>query len=155
MGLCHVPEGRGVFRSLSVRENLRLQAKPGQEKAAVERAVATFPILGQRLGQPAGTLSGGEQQMLALSPAYVRDPKLVLVDEASLGLAPVIVDEIFHFLERFRNEGRSLLLVDQFVSRALAIADKAYVLNKGALVFGGAPDDLRRSDVFQKYLGGT
>ncbi|MGD9796417.1 MAG: ABC transporter ATP-binding protein, partial [Acidimicrobiia bacterium] len=94
MGLCHIPEGRGIFRSLTVKENLQLQASPGDEEAAQERAIAAFPILGERLGQRAGTLSGGQQQMLAMARAYARDPKLILVDEASLGLAPLLVVEI-------------------------------------------------------------
>jgi len=153
LGLCHIPEGRAVFRSLSVRENLRLQGTANGPEAHVGRAVAAFPVLGRRMGQVAGTLSGGEQQMLAMAAAYARDPKLVMIDEASLGLAPIIVDAIFTFLESLRAEGRSLLLVDQFVARALALADRVHVIGKGELVFSGTPAELRQSNVFATYLG--
>jgi len=153
LGLCHIPEGRAVFRSLSVRENLRLQGTANDPEAHVGRAVAAFPVLGRRMGQVAGTLSGGEQQMLAMAAAYARDPKLVMIDEASLGLAPIIVDAIFTFLESLRAEGRSLLLVDQFVARALALADRVHVIGKGELVFSGTPAELRQSNVFATYLG--
>jgi branched-chain amino acid transport system ATP-binding protein len=153
LGLCHIPEGRAVFRSLTVRENIRLQGSANDPYAHVERAVAAFPVLGRRMGQVAGTMSGGEQQMLAMAAAYARDPKLVMIDEASLGLAPIIVDAIFTFLESLRAEGRSLLLVDQFVARALELADRVHVMGKGELVFSGTPAQLRQSNVFATYLG--
>jgi len=153
LGLCHIPEGRGVFRSLSVRENLRLQAVPGTETEAAARCIAAFPILGQRINQTAGTLSGGQQQMLAMARAYARSPRLVLVDEASLGLAPIIVDEIFAFLSTITAEGSSLLIVDQFVTRALAMATTAYVLSRGEIAFSGTPEELQQGDVFKRYLG--
>ncbi|HUF99472.1 MAG TPA: ABC transporter ATP-binding protein [Ilumatobacter sp.] len=153
LGLCHIPEGRGVFRSLTVRDNLRLQAEPGDEDAAAERCIAAFPILGERINQTAGTMSGGQQQMLAMARAYARSPRLVLVDEASLGLAPIIVDEIFGFLSTITSEGSSLLIVDQFVARALAMATKAYVLTRGEIVFSGSPEELQEGDVFKRYLG--
>ncbi|MFI5953208.1 ABC transporter ATP-binding protein [Cryptosporangium sp. NPDC051539] len=155
LGLCHVPEGRGVFRSLTVRENLALQAGRGRGRtaAAVERATAAFPILGERLAQPAGTLSGGQQQMLAMAAAYVRNPRLVLVDEASLGLAPIVVDEIFAFLARLTDEGGALLLVDQFATRALGMASGAYVLRRGEIVYRGTAKELLTSDVFAAYVG--
>jgi branched-chain amino acid transport system ATP-binding protein len=152
-GLCHIPEGRGIFRSLTVRENLRLQAEPGSEDDAIERSVSAFPILGQRLSQTAGTLSGGQQQMLSLARAYARSARLVLVDEASLGLAPIIVDEIFAFLSGITSTGASLLMVDQFVSRALAMASDVYVLTQGEIVFSGTPSQLRDGDVFRRYFG--
>ena len=155
LGLCHIPEGRGVFRSLTVRDNLRLQAEPGDEAAAIARCVAAFPILGARINQVAGTLSGGQQQMLAMARAYARSPRLVLVDEASLGLAPIIVDEVFAFLSAIAAGGSSLLIVDQFVARALAMASHAYVLTRGELVFSGTSEELRDGDVFQRYLGGA
>jgi branched-chain amino acid transport system ATP-binding protein len=154
MGLCHIPEGRGIFRSLSVKENLQLQASPGDEEAAQERAIAAFPILGERLSQRAGTLSGGQQQMLAMARAYARNPKLILVDEASLGLAPLIVDEIFSFLHEVTTKGASLLIVDQFVVRALNMASRAYVMNRGEIVFAGTPAELQQGDMFARYLGG-
>jgi branched-chain amino acid transport system ATP-binding protein len=152
-GLCHVPEGRGVFRGLTVRDNLVMQARPGAEADAIERAAAAFPILGDRLAQPAGTLSGGEQQMLAMAAAYVRDASLVLVDEASLGLAPIVVDEIFAFLEQLTAERGALLIVDQFAARALRMASTGYVLRRGRVVHSGPAADLLASDVFEQYLG--
>ena len=155
LGLCHIPEGRGVFRSLTVRENLRLQAEPGSESEATERCIAAFPILGERIGQVAGTLSGGQQQMLAMARAYARSPRLVLVDEASLGLAPIVVDEIFSFLAKITQEGASLLIVDQFVARALAMASKVYVLSRGVIAFCGTPAELQQGDVFKRYLGNS
>jgi branched-chain amino acid transport system ATP-binding protein len=152
-GLCLVPEGGGIYRSLSVRENLVMQAMTAGEKAAVDRAAEAFPILRQRLSQNAGTLSGGQQQMLAMAVAYVRDPELVLVDEASLGLAPLVVDEIFSFLAALRSSGAALLIVDQYVTRALDLADRVYLLNQGEIEFDGTPGDLRADDVFRRYLG--
>jgi len=152
-GLCHVPEGRGIFPSLTVRHNLVLQSAKGEEKAAIERAVAAFPRLGDRLAQVAGTLSGGEQQMLALARAYVQHPTVVLLDEVSMGLAPKIVDEIFDFLTLLRNQGTSLLLVEQYVTRALALADYVYLLNRGQVAYRGEPSELEDEDVFARYLG--
>jgi branched-chain amino acid transport system ATP-binding protein len=153
LGLCHVPEGRGIFRGLTVRENLQMQATPGTESEGIERAASAFPILRERLEQRAGTLSGGQQQMLAMAAAYVRNPSLVLVDEASLGLAPIIVDEIFDFLARRAAAGAALLIVDQFVARALQMSTTAYVLHRGAIAFAGTAEELRASDVFSQYLG--
>jgi branched-chain amino acid transport system ATP-binding protein len=152
-GLCLVPEGRGIFRSLTVRENLVLQSHKGHEREAIERAASAFPVLYERLHQTAGTLSGGEQQMLAMASAYVRNPRLILVDEASLGLAPVVVDRIFNFLQQVTSEGATLLIVDQFVNRALDLATTAYVLRRGEVAYAGRASDLLDSDVFSKYLG--
>ena len=152
-GLCHVPEGRGVFRSMTVRENLLLQCGRGDGREAIERASAAFPILRDRLSQSAGTLSGGQQQMLAMAAAYVRDPRLVLVDEASLGLAPILVDEIFGFLHRLTQEGSSLLLVDQFANRALGMATSAHVLRHGELSYSGDAQSLMDTDLFAHYVG--
>jgi branched-chain amino acid transport system ATP-binding protein len=152
-GLCHVPEGRGVFRSLSVRENLVMQAKRGHEREAIDRAADAFPVLYERLNQSAGTLSGGEQQMLAMASAYVRNPQLILVDEASLGLAPVIVDQVFSFLRQVTSEGAALLIVDQFVTRALEMATTAYVLRQGEITYTGAADELLDAGLFSQYLG--
>ena len=153
-GLCHIPEGRAIFRHLTVRENLLLQAGPGHEDELLERCTQAFPILGQRLNQRAGSMSGGQQQMLAMCRAYAHNPKLILVDEASLGLAPILVDEIFHFLRQVADEGAALLIVDQFITRALALASKVYVMNRGEIVFTGQPSDLENDDVFRRYLGG-
>jgi branched-chain amino acid transport system ATP-binding protein len=151
-GVCHVPEGRGVFPSLTVRENLALQAGSGG-RDGVERAVDAFPRLGERMGQTAGTLSGGEQQMLALARAYVANPKLMLLDEVSMGLAPKIVDEIFVFLDRLAHEGSSLLLVEQYVTRALGLADYVYLMNRGTIAYCAEPSELADEDVFARYLG--
>lgn len=151
-GLCLIPEGRGIFRSLTVRENLVMQSHLGSEKEAVEHATTAFPILRERLNQIAGTLSGGQQQMLAVAVAYVRSPRLVLVDEASLGVAPIVVDEIFGFLERLAAEGGSLLIVDQFAPRALGIATTAYIMRRGEIAHHGSAKELLDSDLFSRYV---
>jgi branched-chain amino acid transport system ATP-binding protein len=153
--VCHVPEGRGVFPNLTVAQNLRLFARPGEEAEAQDRAVDAFPRLGERLGQLAGTMSGGEQQMLALARAYVRKPRIVLLDEVSMGLAPKLVDEIFAFLDRLAAEGASLLLVEQFVTKALAIADFVFLLAKGEVDFVGEPSELADDDIFTRYAGAS
>ena len=152
-GVCHIPEGRGIFRGLTVRDNLIMQSAPGTEATALERATEVFPILGNRLQQTAGTLSGGEQQMLAMARAYVREPRLILVDEASLGLAPLIVSSIFDFLQQLAMQGVALLVVDQFVTRALAMADTAYILGRGEITWAGTAEELMGRDVFKEYLG--
>ena len=151
-GVCHVPEGRGVFRSLTVRENLVLQARE-TKGFDVDRVVDAFPVLGKRMRQVSGTMSGGEQQMLALSRAYLSNPRIVLLDEVSMGLAPSIVDDIFVFLEQLAREGAALLLVEQYVARALRLADLVYILNRGRLAFAGEPVELEDDDLFARYLG--
>jgi branched-chain amino acid transport system ATP-binding protein len=153
-GLCHIPEGRGVFPQLSVRENLVLQARQGREAEAIDLASEAFPALSGRLGQRAGSLSGGEQQMLALARAYVTEPRLILLDEVSMGLAPRIVDEIFEFLARLADGGAALVLVEQYVSRALAVADYVYLMNRGRVVFAGEPSELKDESVFRHYVAG-
>jgi branched-chain amino acid transport system ATP-binding protein len=152
-GLCHIPEGRGVFPELSVRENLQLFAPPGAEKEQLLRVLDAFPQLERRLDSPAGTLSGGEQQMLALGRSYAARPSIVLLDEVSMGLAPLIVDEIFVFLARLASEGAALLLVEQYVSKALAVADYVYVLDRGAISFAGEACELESEDLFARYVG--
>jgi branched-chain amino acid transport system ATP-binding protein len=152
-GLCHVPEGRGVFPPLTVRENLVLFSAPGTEKAGIERALDVFPKLADRLEQSAGTMSGGEQQMLALARAYISSAPVILLDEVSMGLAPLVVDAIFEFLERVAREGTSLLIVEQYVNKALAIADYAYILGRGRITFAGDASELVDEDVFHRYLG--
>ena len=152
-GICHVPEGRGIFPSLSVRDNLILQSRPGKESESIERAVTAFPRLGERLTQLAGTMSGGEQQMLALARTYVQRPKLVLLDEVSMGLAPKIVDEIFEFLAVLAREGSSLLLVEQYVTRALAVADYVYLLNRGRVSFAGEVSEVDADAIAAEYVG--
>jgi branched-chain amino acid transport system ATP-binding protein len=151
-GLCHIPEGRGIYPTLTVRENLVLHSRPGEEAVAVDRAIAAFPVLGEKLRQPGGQLSGGQQQMLSLVRAYLTSPRLVLVDEASMGLAPVVVDQIFEFLAEIAASGTALLLVEQYVSRALALASHVYLLNRGGVVFSGRPQDIA-DDLFAAYLG--
>jgi branched-chain amino acid transport system ATP-binding protein len=152
-GVCHVPEGRGIFPTLSVADNLRLQAPRTVDRRAVELAAAVFPRLAQRRNQLAGTMSGGEQQMLALSRAYVAEPATVLLDEVSMGLAPLIVDEIFSYLRRLASEGISLLVVEQYVARALDLADYVYILNRGRIRFAGEPAEVGDSTVLESYLG--
>jgi branched-chain amino acid transport system ATP-binding protein len=152
-GLCHVPEGRGIFRSLTVRENLIMQSRKGSEAEAISQACEAFPPLADRLGQTAGTMSGGQQQMLAMAVAYVRSPRLILVDEASLGLAPLIVEQIFGFMEKVAKEGKALLIVDQFASRALALANTAYVLSRGSITYSGSAKELDHAELLSQYLG--
>ncbi len=152
-GLHHIPEGRAVFPALTVRENLVVFSVKGSEAEALDRAVDAFPRLGQRMGQIVGTMSGGEQQMLALARAYLRRPRMVLLDEVSMGLAPRVVDEIFVFLRRLAAEGTALVLVEQYVTKALAIADYVYILNRGSVTFAGEPAEVAQQDVFAQYLG--
>jgi branched-chain amino acid transport system ATP-binding protein len=141
-----------VFRSLTVRENLVLQGRE-RDSADLDRVVEAFPVLGARMRQMAGTMSGGEQQMLALSRAYLSNPRIVLLDEVSMGLAPSIVDAIFVFLEQLATEGAALLLVEQYVARALKLADLVYILNRGRVAFAGEPVELEDDDLFARYLG--
>jgi branched-chain amino acid transport system ATP-binding protein len=152
-GLCHIPEGRGIFPSLSVKENLTLFSPRGKEREALEQAATSFPALAQRLSQTAGSLSGGEQQMLAIVRSYISNPRLVLVDEASMGLAPMMVDRIFEFLTHITGAGTSLLIVEQYVYRALQMASTVYLLNNGRVVFSGTPAELESQDIFERYLG--
>ncbi len=152
-GVCHVPEGRGIFPSLTVRENLLVQSPRGEEAEAMDRAVHAFPRLGERMNQVARTMSGGEQQMLALARAYVQHPRVVLLDEVSMGLAPKVVDEIFEFLALLARERVSMLLVEQYVTRALEVADYVYLLNRGTIAFAGEPSELSGDAVFAQYVG--
>jgi branched-chain amino acid transport system ATP-binding protein len=151
--LCHVPEGRGIFPSLTVRENLILQAKRGAERAGIERIAAIFPELGRRLGQVAGSLSGGEQQMLALARATLSEPSLVVVDEASLGLAPILVDRMFETFVSITASGTALLIVEQYVPRALEIADTVYLMDRGQVAFAGPADTIDAAELTRRYLG--
>ena len=152
-GLCSLPEGRGIFPSLTVKDNLILQSPKGKEAATIERAVTSFPALATRLKQTAGSLSGGEQQMLSLVRTFASDPKIVVVDEASLGLAPIVVDRIFDTLAQIASAGVAILLVEQYVTRALALADAACLLNRGELVFSGSADELEGDEIFERYFG--
>lgn len=152
-GVCHIPEGRGIFRNLTVRENLLAQSPSSQPIDVIERAVGVFPVLGERLKQVAGTMSGGQQQMLALARATTSHPAVVLLDEVSMGLAPIVVDEIFEYVGRLAAAGIALLLVEQYVTRALAAADYVYLLNRGRVAFAGEPSELSGEDVFARYVG--
>ena len=152
-GVCHVPEGRGIFRALSVKDNIRLQASDDVDLDPVPAVTQAFPRLGERLTQRAGTMSGGEQQMLALARAYVAGAKTVLLDEVSMGLAPKIIDEIFEYLHQLASKGAALLLVEQYVARALELADFVYILNKGRVQFVGESDELGEEQILASYLG--
>jgi branched-chain amino acid transport system ATP-binding protein len=152
-GVCHLPEGRGIFPSLTVGENLTVQARDVDLKQSLADLTESFPFLAKRLGQTAGSLSGGEQQMLALSRAYLTKPKIVLVDEPSLGLAPRIVDRIYQVLARFVARGVSLVIVEQYVQRALALANTVYILSRGEVIHTGRADELDPDEIYQRYLG--
>ena len=152
-GLCHVPEGRGIFPSLSVTDNIRLQAPARNFKDSLRNATSVFPRLGERAKQISRTMSGGEQQMLALSHAYVSDPSVVLLDEVSMGLAPKIVEEIFEYLHELARAGQALLLVEQYVSRALELADYVYILDRGRISFAGEPAEISEETITNAYLG--
>jgi branched-chain amino acid transport system ATP-binding protein len=152
-GVVHVPEGRGIFRSLTVAENLSMAARYNGN-GVLERAVSAFPALQSRLGQLAGTLSGGEQQMLALARAFVARPRLLLLDEISMGLAPKITASLFSAIRAGAQAGITMLLVEQYVEAALELADYAYVLEKGRVVDMGEPADLASSSALASaYLG--
>lgn len=146
LGVAHAPEGRSVFASLTVEENLALAFRRSVGRArlaaTIERAYHAFPRLGERRRQSAGTLSGGEQRMLALARVLANPPRLLVVDELSLGLAPIVVDEVFRTLERIRQEGTSLLIVEQHVGRALTLADRAVLLSKGEVAHEGPVSEI-------------
>jgi branched-chain amino acid transport system ATP-binding protein len=159
-GVAMVPEGRGIFPSLTVEQNLRLgaflrkdtKALQGDYDAVFER----FPILRQRINQGAGTLSGGEQQQLAIARALLSRPKLLMLDEPSLGLSPTLVDRIFELVAELHRDGTTILLVEQNVSRTLAVADRAYLLTTGRLTASGTPAELSQNvDIAAAYMGGA
>jgi branched-chain amino acid transport system ATP-binding protein len=153
LGLGLVPQGRRVFRSLSVRENLRVARRPGG-RWTVETAMELFPRLRERAESRAGTLSGGEQQMLAIARALVTNPELLLMDEPTEGLAPLLVREVGQVIQRLKAEGLSILLVEQNLPLALGLADHVHVLSRGRIVHSGPPDSLAPgSEVRARYLG--
>ena len=159
MGMAQVPEGRRIFQELSVYENLMMGAytvKDQQKfKAELEKIYDLFPRLAERRNQIAGTLSGGEQQMLAMSRALMINPKLLMLDEPSMGLAPILVDQIFDIIKQLHKQGTTILLVEQNASKALEIADRAYVLETGSITTTGTGAELASSDEVRKaYLGG-
>ncbi|MFL5796927.1 MAG: ABC transporter ATP-binding protein [Actinomycetota bacterium] len=150
-GVVLVPEGRSVFPSLSVADNLRLAGAKGER---FDEVAAAFPVLAGRLRQTAGTLSGGEQQMLAVARAMAAGADVLLLDEPSLGLAPRLVERVLESVRNLRDEGRTIVLVEQYVSRALEMADVAYVLDKGRVAFAGEPRELEGHRVLERaYLG--
>ena len=157
-GISLVPEGRRIFGSLTVAENIRLGATVRTDRAAaaadVERVLALFPVLRERFGQRAGKLSGGEQQMLAIARALLARPKLLLLDEPSLGLAPLIVGQVYETVLELRRQGVTILVVEQNVHRALSAADRTYVLNTGTVVMGGRSAELHGAAEFEAaYFG--
>ncbi|NMM35930.1 MAG: ABC transporter ATP-binding protein [Glaciimonas sp.] len=163
-GLAHSPEGRRVFSTMSVTDNLLLGAFPrytrarprGDIKADLERALELFPRLKERQTQLAGTLSGGEQQMLAMARAVMLNPEVVLLDEPSMGLAPILVEEVFRIISRLKAEGVTMLLVEQFAAAALNVADYGYVLENGRISVHGPADKLKNDPAVQAaYLGGS
>jgi branched-chain amino acid transport system ATP-binding protein len=158
-GIAPTMEGRRIFPSMTVEENLRLGAATRSDRpqiqADIDRWCAFFPILGERLRQPAGNLSGGQQQMLAVARALMSNPKLLLMDEPSLGLAPLLVSDVFRLIVQLRDLGVTILLVEQNVRMTLEIADRAYLLNTGRVEFAGTPAEiLQHADIEQAYLGG-
>lgn len=156
-GLCCIPEGGGLFHDLTVRDNLLLAGAGRQGFASVDEVFDLFPVLAERRGQRAGTLSGGEKRMLALSRAVLARPAVLLVDEPSLGLAPIVVEEVFAVLRRLRDETHaSVVLVEQYVDRALGLADWAWVLTKGRVTYSGQAAGLAGSATLHAaYLGAT
>ena len=156
-GLAHVPEGRRIFLQMTVQENLEMGAFTQKEvsKEDLERMFTLFPRLKERRKQIAGTLSGGEQQMLAMSRALMSHPKLLMLDEPSMGLAPILVDQIFDIIKELHAAGTTILLVEQNATKALQIADRAYVLETGNITLSGTGVELANSDDVRKaYLGG-
>lgn len=159
MGMAHVPEGRRVFAQLSVYENLKMGAYTRKDKEEIketlEMVYKRFPRLEERKNQLAGTLSGGEQQMLAIGRAMMSRPKLLLLDEPSMGLSPILVDQVFEIIKQLRDDGTTILLVEQNAGKSLAISDRAYVLELGEIVLSGTGAELAASDEVKKaYLGG-
>lgn len=158
MGMAHVPEGRRVFADMSVYENLLLGVYTRKDKAEIAESLASvykrFPRLEERKGQRAGTLSGGEQQMLAMGRALMSRPRIILMDEPSMGLSPIFVNEIFDIIREVSESGTTVLLVEQNAKKALSIADRAYVLETGSITMDGKAEDLLNDEAVQKaYLG--
>lgn len=158
MGMAHVPEGRRVFAELSVYENLKMGAYTRKDKSEIEESLENiykrFPRLKERRNQMAGTLSGGEQQMLAMGRALMSKPKIILMDEPSMGLSPILVNEIFDIIRSVSESGTTVLLVEQNAKKALSIADRAYVLETGKIALSGNAKDLLEDDSIKKaYLG--
>lgn len=157
-GISHVPEGRRIFQGLTVEENLQMGAfvtKKDRIQHNLEYVYEQFPRLKERTSQIAGTLSGGEQQMLAMGRALMSDPELLMLDEPSMGLAPILVDQIFEIIKNLNKAGTTILLVEQNAQMALSVADRAYVIETGKIALSGTGEELAKSDEVRKaYLGG-
>ena len=158
MGMVHVPEGRRIFQGLTVQENLMMGAYSQKDKAKIaknlELVFTQFPRLKERSRQLAGTLSGGEQQMLAMGRALLADPELIVLDEPSMGLSPLLVSEVFEIVKSFREAGKTVLLVEQNAKKAMSISDRVYVLETGAITTSGAASELINDESIKKaYLG--
>ena len=159
LGMTQVPEGRRIFQELTVYQNLLMGAFTEKDKKKIkndiEEIYTRFPRLGERKNQIAGTLSGGEQQMLAMGRAMMSHPKLLMLDEPSMGLSPLLVDQVFDIIKDFHKSGTTILLVEQNAGKSLAISDRAYVLENGKIAFSGTGAELRESeDIKKAYLGG-
>lgn len=156
LGVAHVPAGRGLFPTLSVADNLRmgLYGARSRDEGAVEEMLETFPILRERRDQAAGTMSGGQQQQLVIARALVQRPRLLMLDEMSMGLAPRVVAELFVLVAGLRTKGMAVVIVEQFVGQALAVADQAVVLEQGSVVSSGKPSQLSTDELTAAYLGG-
>jgi branched-chain amino acid transport system ATP-binding protein len=155
LGLCTIPEGRGIFRNLTVRENLVMASYRGIDAdVIIDRAVERFPRLGERIGQVAGTLSGGEQQMLAMARGLATDPGLLIIDELSMGLAPLIVAELYEIVAGIARDGVSILVVEQFARTVLGVADRAVIMQHGRVLAAGSPADLE-AELSAAYLGAS
>lgn len=158
MGIAHIPQGRGILSTLSVKDNLIMGSYTSRTKAKrnelIEKVFATFPILKERQNLLAGTLSGGQQQMLAIGRAMIMEPRLLILDEPSLGLAPIVVDEVFKILTDFKQHGTSMLIIEQNLVKALSVSDRAYVMETGHVVIEGRSDELLHDPMVRKaYLG--
>ena len=158
LGIAHVPEGRHVFPQMTVEDNLRLGSwaqrdKPKAVEAGFERVYSYFPVLSDRRQQLAGSLSGGEQQMLAIGRALMSGPRMLIIDEASLGLAPVMVERVFDIVKEIRRDGNTVLLVEQNAPVTLALADRVYLMQRGQITTGGPAAEIREKGVLDAYLG--
>ena len=157
LGLIHVPEGRKLFPNLTVRDNLELgsyRRGKGERSQSLEMVLETFPKLRERISQLAGTLSGGEQQMVAIGRGLMSNPRLLILDEPSLGLSPLLVEQMFDLIKRINSKGLTILLVEQNVMQSLTIADRAYVIDEGKVSLSGTAEDLRNNAELKKsYLG--